>query len=144
MSDPLYDKSLLRLAANAAGAGRLDDFDAEGSAHNPTCGDRISVTLRTGQSGRILAIAHEVHACVLAQASASILGAHATGANQTKLQALRDEVAGMLRGDAAVSPPFEDYAVLKPAAAYRNRHACVLLPIDAVLNALEQRRGPLD
>jgi NifU-like protein involved in Fe-S cluster formation len=140
MSDPLYDKPLLRLAASAIGAGRLSDFDAEGSAHNPACGDRVSVTIRTGESGRILALAHEVHACVLAQASASILGAHAQGSDQEKLRTLRDEVAGMLRGEVAISAPFADYAVLKPAAIYRNRHACVLLPINAVLNALEQRR----
>ena len=46
MSDPLYGKALLRLAAEATGAGRLTDFDAEGSAYNPACGDRISVTIR--------------------------------------------------------------------------------------------------
>jgi NifU-like protein involved in Fe-S cluster formation len=46
MSDPLYAKPLLRLAANAIGAGRLNPHDAEGHAHNPTCGDRVSVTLR--------------------------------------------------------------------------------------------------
>jgi nitrogen fixation NifU-like protein len=140
MSDPLYDKPLLRLAADAVGAGRLNEFDAEGSAHNPACGDRISITIRTGASGRILAIGHEAHACVLTQASASILGAHAPGTDEAKLRRLREEVAAMLRGNSGISPPFADYTVLKPATMYRNRHACVLLPIDAALNALEHRR----
>ncbi len=139
MSDSLYGKPLLRLAADATGAGRLKDFDAEGSAYNPACGDRISVTLRTGDAGRIAAIGHETHACVLTQASASILGAHAPGTDEAIIRALREDVLGMLQGDGAVSSPFADYQVLKPAAIYRNRHACVLLPIDAVLNALEQR-----
>jgi hypothetical protein len=35
MSDPLYAKDLLRLAAAATGAGRLQTFDAEGSATIP-------------------------------------------------------------------------------------------------------------
>lgn len=138
MSDPLYGKPLLRLAADATGAGRLAEFDAEATTYNPACGDRIAVTLRSDGAGRIAALAHETHACVLTQASAAILAAHATGIDQMRLRALRDEVAGMLRGDGGVAAPFQDYEVLKPAAIYRNRHICILLPIDAALKALEQ------
>src|SRR5215472_14744351 len=112
MSDPLYGKPLLRLAAGAVGAGRLTDFTAEGSAYNPACGDRISITIRTDESGRILALAHETQACVLTQASASILGAHTPGADESTLRALRDEVSGMLRGDAVIPEPFADYQML--------------------------------
>jgi NifU-like protein involved in Fe-S cluster formation len=140
MSDPLYGKPLLRLAADAVGAGRLAEFDAEATTYNPACGDRISVTLRNDGAGRITALGHETHACVLTQASASILAAHVSGMDQAHLSALRDEVAGMLRGDGGVTAPFEDYEVLKPAAMYRNRHICVLLPIDAALKALEQKK----
>jgi len=138
MSDPLYGTALLRLAAEATGAGRLAQFDAEGSAFNPACGDRITVTVSSDADGRIAEIAHEAHACVLTQASASILGAHGIGADRARLRALRDEVVAMLRDDGNVGSPFSDYAILKPAAIYRNRHTCVILPIDAVLNALEQ------
>lgn len=138
MSDPLYGKPLLRLAADAIGAGRLAEFDAQATTYNPTCGDRISVTLRNDANGKIAALGHETHACVLTQASASILAAHASGMDQDRLRTLRDEVAGMLRGDSGVAVPFEDYEVLKPAALYRNRHICILLPIDAALKALEQ------
>ena len=136
MSDPLYAKPLLRLAANATGAGRLNPFDAEGHAHNPTCGDRVGVTLRLDDKGRIAEIAHETQACVLTQASASILGANLAGAERSSIEALRTQVAAMLREGAPPPAPFADYAALTGAAVYRNRHTCVLLPIDAVLNAL--------
>jgi nitrogen fixation NifU-like protein len=141
MSDPLYAKPLLRLAANATGAGRLSPFHAEGHAHNPTCGDRVSVTVRFDDAGRIAEMAHETQACVLTQASASILGANLAGADRAAVEGLRAEVAAMLREGATPPAPFADYAALTGAAVYRNRHTCVLLPIDAVLNALE-RRGP--
>ena len=136
MSDPLYAKPLLRLAANATGAGRLSPFDAEGHAHNPTCGDRVSVTLRFDDTGRIVEIAHETQACVLTQASASILGANLAGADQESVEKLRLDVAAMLREGEPPPSAFADYAALTGAAVYRNRHTCVLLPIDAVLNAL--------
>jgi hypothetical protein len=46
MSDPLYHKDLLRLAADATGAGRLAFPDASGLAYNPACGDKVVVDLR--------------------------------------------------------------------------------------------------
>jgi NifU-like protein involved in Fe-S cluster formation len=137
MSDPLYAKDLLRLAANAVGAGRLDPFDAEGVAHNPTCGDKVSVTLRLDEHGRVTGIAHETNACVLAQASSSILGAQLAGANRHAVQDLRAAVETMLHDGPTPPAPFADYAALTGAAIYRNRHTCVLLPIDAVLIAFD-------
>lgn len=138
MSDPLYAKDLLRLAASATGAGRLDAFDAEGSAYNPTCGDRVGVTLRLDGSRRIIEMAHETSACVLAQASASLLGANLEGADATSLRKLRADVGAMLREGEAPAPPFSGYSALSGAASFRNRHTCVLLPIDAVLDALSK------
>lgn len=139
MSDPLYAKDLLRLAANAIGAGRLAPNDAEGLAHNPTCGDRVAVTVRFDGAGRIAEIAHETHACVLAQASASILGAELAGTDEAGVKSLRGEIAAMLREGAAAPASFADYAALAGAATFRNRHACVLLPVDAVLDAFSKR-----
>jgi len=136
MSDPLYAKDLLRLAAASTGAGRLQTFNAEGSAHNPACGDRIAVTLSLDGDGRIIEIGHETAACVLAQASASLLGAHLEGSDETAVRRLRTEVASMLREGDVPAPPFSGYSALSGAAPYRNRHTCVLLPIDAVLDAL--------
>jgi NifU-like protein involved in Fe-S cluster formation len=141
MSDPLYAKDLLRLAAAATGAGRLQAFDTEGSAYNPTCGDRIAVTLRVDTSGRIIDMAHETSACVLTQASASLLGENLKGAGEETVRKLRADVEVMLRKGEPPAPPFSGYTALKGAAAYRNRHTCVLLPIDAVLDALGVRKA---
>ena len=138
MSDPLYRKDLLRLAADARGAGRLASPDVSGFAYNPACGDKVVVDLRLSD-GRIVELAHETRACVLAQASASILGAKLTGIDLTGVEHLRNCVAGMLELRAeAPSPPFDSYAVFSAAVEYRSRHRCVLLPIDAVLDALRK------
>lgn len=141
MSDPLYAKDLLRLAANAAGAGKLTPFHAEGLAYNPACGDRVSVTLRLDNEGHVTAMAHETSACVLAQASASILGAHLADQDASAVRTLRRQVAAMLYEGDPPPPPFGDYAALTGAASYRSRHVCVLLPIDAVLDALRKERA---
>lgn len=135
MSDPLYAKDLLRLAAMATGAGRLDPYDVFGSAYNPICGDRVRVTLNL-ESGLIAQMAHETHACVLAQASASILGKNLKGADEHTLETLHRQVLEMLQGKGPPPAPFADYGALVGATVHRNRHKCVLLPIEAVQDAL--------
>jgi NifU-like protein involved in Fe-S cluster formation len=141
MSDPLYKKELLRLAADAVGAGRLPRPDASGEAFNPACGDRVTVDLAL-KDGRIDAIAHDTRACVLAQASASILGSSLKGATHEDVEALANDLAAMLvTKSAPPASPFEAYAAFEGATEHRNRHRCVLLPVEAVLAAFEASEG---
>ncbi|MBV9991889.1 MAG: iron-sulfur cluster assembly scaffold protein [Alphaproteobacteria bacterium] len=136
MSDPLYKKPLLRLAADAAGAGRLAHPHRTGSAHNPACGDKVTVDLAL-EDGRIAGLALEAKACVLTQASASILGADATGLNRDEIAGLRAAVASMLEGGDAPPAPFDCYRHFDGVTDHPGRHRCVLLPIDAVLAAFD-------
>jgi len=135
MSDPLYKKPLLRLAADAAGAGRLPEPSGTGTAHNPACGDRVIVDIAL-EDARIAGIGIETRACVLTQASASILGSGAVGLNRDEIGTLHEAVRRMLsEGEHAPGAPFESYAHFDGVAEHRNRHRCVLLPIEAVLAA---------
>jgi nitrogen fixation protein NifU and related proteins len=137
MSDPLYKKELLRLAADAVGAGRLPHPDATGEAFNPACGDKVTVDLLLKDS-RITAMAHDTKACVLAQASASILGQSLRDASPEDVEALANSIAQMLIAKGSPpAPPFEAYAAFEGATEHRNRHRCVLLPVEAVLAAFE-------
>lgn len=138
MSDPLYRKEILRLAADAHGAGHLAREHQTGTAHNPTCGDRVTFEIATDGEGHIEALAHETKACVLAQASASILGRGAKGLSRLEVAELRAAVTAMFKAGAAVpGEPFSDYAAFDGVMAYPNRHTCVLLPIQALLAALD-------
>jgi len=136
MTDPLYRKEILRLAADAHGAGHLSGPHASGTARNPACGDNVTFEV-TLEGGRISALAHETKACVLSQASAAILGHNAKGLAREEVEALRAGVAALLSGADAPSPPFDVYAAFDGVAAHRNRHMCVLLPIDALLRAMD-------
>ncbi len=136
MSDPLYKTPLLRLAADAAGAGRLAQPHCTGAAHNAACGDKATVDLAL-ENGRIKGIALEAKACVLTQASASILGADAIGLNRDEIASLRAAVVTMLEGGHAPPAPFDCYRHFDGVAGHPGRHRCVLLPIDAVLAAFD-------
>lgn len=138
MSDPLYKKEILRLAADAHGAGHLSEPHITGEAHNPACGDKITVEIAVDDNGRVRDVAHTTKACVLTQASASILGEKLKGATREQVEDLANQIAQMLIAKSPPpAPPFESYAVFDGAVPHRNRHRCVLLPIDAALAAFE-------
>ena len=130
--DPLYRREILRLAADAAGAGHLPAPDAIATAHNPACGDRVTVELKLAD-GRVVGLAHEAHACVLTQASAALLAAKAPGRDRTELAGLAESVRAFLKGGTAP----EGYDVFEGVAGHAGRHTCVLLPLEAALKALE-------
>ena len=132
LSDPLYRRELLRLAADATGAGRLASPDATASLHNPACGDRVTVELALA-GGRIAALAHVTQACVLTQASAALLAEKAQGHDEPGLAALADKVRAFLKG----APAPVGYGVFDGVTGHAGRHVCVMLPLEAALKALE-------
>lgn len=131
--DPLYRRALLRLAADATGAGRLPRPDGAGSAHNPTCGDRVTVEVAL-EGERIAALAHHTQACILTQASAALLARAAAGQDRAGLERLSAGLRTMLAGG---PPPGPGYEAFDGVAAHAGRHICVLLPVEAALKALE-------
>ena len=136
MSDPLYKKELLRLAADATGSGRLTVPCGTGTAHNPACGDKVVMDVAIAD-GRIVGVAHHTKACVLTQASAAIVGAEFSGMDREEVSALHAKVSAMLAGGHPPAAPFDIYSVFDGVAEHKNRHKCVLLPIEAVLAAFD-------
>jgi nitrogen fixation NifU-like protein len=132
----IYNAAMLRLAAEAAGAGRLPAPDGSAEVINPVCGDRITVDVAL-EGGRIVGLGYAVHACVLMQASASLLGRHAPGRTAAEIAAVAAEVEAMLENaGAAPGGVFAGYAALAPVCAHRSRHSCVMLPLRALRAAL--------
>jgi NifU-like protein involved in Fe-S cluster formation len=135
MSDPLYRKEILRLAADAAGAGRLAHASGSATMHNPACGDRVTVDVQVSK-GRITALAHHTNACILTQASAAILGADAVGLNRDEMASLAEAVRKALLGGTVPAAPFNTYAAFDGLIQHRARHKCVMLPLEAALEAM--------
>ncbi|MDZ7905550.1 MAG: iron-sulfur cluster assembly scaffold protein [Cypionkella sp.] len=131
----LYSARILELTTQIpqftpAGAAR-----APGSARSPHCGSTVSVEVILAND-RITDFAQSVKTCALGQASAAIFGAGVIGQSVEAIATLRSQVAQMLAADGpAPAAPFADYEVLRAARGYKNRHASILLCIDATLNA---------
>lgn len=105
------------------------------------CGDSITFDARVDEAGCVTETANELRGCVLVQASAALLDEHAKGNCESDVVRLKDEVTAMLNGGAVPGGVWATYEAFKPAMAYRSRHSCVLLPIEALAKALKDCRA---
>jgi NifU-like protein involved in Fe-S cluster formation len=132
----LYAGRILELAADIPLSERLEAPDASVKKRSPLCGSTVTVDVAL-RDGRIVGFGQDVKACALGQAAASVLGAVAIGCSLTQIETARDQLAAMLNGNGPVpADPFGEYAVLKPARDFKNRHASIMLALDATVEAM--------
>ncbi len=131
----LYSGRILQLAADIAHLGRLAAPGGTARKRSPLCGSVVTVDL-TMTNGRVTAFAQDVKACALGQAAASVLGRVAIGRSRAELEAALVELSAMLKSGGSVpAAPFQGYEVLIPAREYKNRHASILLALEAACEA---------
>lgn len=128
----IYQTAFLKLAGRASGAGRLDAPDATATTHNPMCGDRITMDLKL-DGERIVALGYEIRACLVCQASASIVGETAVGRTLSDLSEQREAIRAYLKSESEAPGDYRDF---EPVKAHISRHHCVLLPYQAIQDAV--------
>ena len=138
----LYSTRILALAADIPHVGRLDNPMASVRRRSPLCGSTVTVDLDV-TDGRVTRFAQEVKACALGQAAAAVVGQAAIGRSPAELRATAQALSAMLKAEGPVPPaPFAGFEVLLPAREYKNRHASILLAIEAAAEAAEQAAAP--
>lgn len=140
MIDQLYQKAILKQAAAATASGALDGADLNLTVHNPLCGDRITVYVNLDKD-RISRFSHETKACVLCQASASILGQYAIGETEQSLRKIHDDLRQNLENKGLKDKIWPDNKwnslnIFHPVSSHKNRFTCVTLPFESLLKAL--------
>jgi len=141
MSDELYQRAILDRAKAPAHAGRLQTPDASATVDNPLCGDRVTIDLKL-DGGRITDVRHHVRGCALCQASAAVLAEAAIGRTAADIKSVREQLKSMLGGSDAPSGPWQELGIFTPVRRYKSRHECVLLPFDALSQALGPPKSP--
>ena len=133
VSEPIYTRDILRLAASVAPYESLARADGAAELRSPTCGSRITVAV-TLEDGRVAAIAQKVEACAFGQAAAALMADAAPGRDLADARAALAGVEAWLGGDDAAAPFL---APLKPARSRPGRHGAILLPFRALVAAIE-------
>ena len=133
MTEPIYTRDILRLAASLAPFEPLARTDGEAEVRSPTCGSVIAVAVMLDE-GRVAAIAQQIEACAFGQAAAALMAAAAPGCDLAEARDLLAGAEAWLAGNDAAAPAL---APLAPARSRPGRHGAILLPYRALVAAIE-------
>jgi len=134
----LYSGRILALATDIPFSTRLPAPQATVKRRSPLCGSTVTVDVVT-QNGRIKEFGQDVKACALGQASASVVAANIIGRSRTEVETARDQLKAMLKeGGPVPDAPFDGLEVLLPARDYKNRHASIMLALEATAEAMAE------
>jgi NifU-like protein involved in Fe-S cluster formation len=137
----LYSARILALAAEIPHLGRLEDADATVKRRSPLCGSTVTVDVAV-KDGVLTSLGQDVKACALGQAAAAVTGEAAPGQTLGVIEKGRDQLHAMLKGSGRVpDAPFDGFEVLIPAVDYKNRHASIMLAIEAIAEAMRKADG---
>lgn len=136
----LYSSRILALAADIPLTERLENPQATVKRRAPLCGSTVTVDINLDQ-GRINAFGQDVRACALGQAAASVVASSIIGRTPDEICTARDQLLAMLKGSGpAPNAPFDGLKVLEPAKEYKNRHASIMLALEATVEAIGEAR----
>ena len=132
--DALYQKQILDYAHKSRASISVDRPTHSARLDNPTCGDRVEVTLEMA-AGHIEKIGMTVRGCALCEAGAGLALDCLPGRNETEIRDLTEGFATWIDGKAN-QPPYPNMQHFTPVRNIRNRHKCVLLAFQATVQAV--------
>lgn len=133
----IYNTKILELAAEIPRTKRLQDADASATAHSKLCGSTATVDIKL-DDGKVIDFGQTIKACLLGQASASVVGREIVGTSKGEFAAVAETMRAMLKENGPKpGGRWADLGVLEPVRAYKARHASTMLVFDAVLKAID-------
>lgn len=150
MIDPslreLYQEIILDYGRNPRHFGTMEGASHEGHGHNPLCGDRVTLYLKIGASGRVEDIAFEGKGCAISMASASMMTDLLLGRDIDEARALASAFYRLARGEAINTAMSEDdldrLGAMSGVSQFPMRVKCATLAWHTFEAALEGARGP--
>lgn len=107
---------------------------------NPSCGDRVRISIKQGADGRISSAAFDGSGCSISMSSADILAEAILGKTPEEARSFIEKFLAVLRGELEVDvlDEFGDAAAFKGVARLPVRVKCAALAWRAALQRLDQ------
>ena len=141
MNQDIYQRQIIEWSKKADHAAGLKNVSCRATASNPLCGDRISVELELA-GNIIISMAYQVRGCLLCKASSSMLAERVSGMGFDELKAVSSVLEDALKSSRDEPESFpEGYRLFFPVRLHKSRHSCVMLPFEAVIQAVSEYRN---
>jgi NifU-like protein involved in Fe-S cluster formation len=135
MNAPLYTLEILRLAGSLPDPMHLERVDGIAQLRSPTCGSTVRTEVQLA-GGVVTAVSQQVRACAFGQSSAALVAKHAPGRSREEVAEALASLSGWLDGSRD-EPGGWGFEALGPARSRTSRHGAILLPLRALLAAIE-------
>ena len=133
----LYSEKILKFATEMPHTESLTNPDASILRRSPVCGSTVNISIKISH-GMLSEYSQDVKACALGQAAASIVGNSIIWCTSNQVRDARDQLLAMLTNNGPTpEKPFQDLEILSPAKDYKNRHASIMLSLEAITEGLE-------
>jgi NifU-like protein involved in Fe-S cluster formation len=137
MSLDLYTPEIAALATGNPFPDRLADAQASAEKRSPICGSRVTVDVALGEDGRVARVGTQVRACLLGQASSTLMARHVVGRSPEEIAAARDELTRWLAGQGS-PPSWPGLDIFAPGLKLTARHPSIRLAFEAAAEAADQ------
>jgi nitrogen fixation protein NifU and related proteins len=140
----LYREIILDHYKKPRNSGPLPHADREAKCKNPSCGDRVTLSLAL-DGDTISGVALAGTGCAISQASASMMTVAIKGKTLAEAEAIRQSVRRMIvEGQPGDQLLLGELASLEGVAKLHARVKCAMCGFSALEAALEQRDGEVD
>ena len=141
----LYQNVILEHNRSPRNYRAMSDAHGKASAHNPLCGDEVTVWVR--MNGDVIEdVSFEGAGCAISRASASLMTGAVKGKTRAEAAGLFERFQRLVTGTAAGEPPetFGKLAVFSGVSAFPVRVKCASLAWHTLRSALEGAPGRPD
>ena len=144
----LYQDIILDHGRRPRNSRLIHDATCTAKGNNPLCGDRVTVSARVDDSGRIADVAAEGRGCAISIASASLMTEALKGRSRDDARRVFDAVHALCKGTRELAAAKQDLgpvlaeeldklAALSGVRQFPVRVKCATLPWHALMSCLD-------
>ena len=130
----MIDKEIIKIASNTENHGALDNHTHFSKRKNAICGDEMKVYLIV-KNNKVVNFKYECESCIYCQASVSLLSRNAKNQSIDKIKYFAEQAKKSFDNKISFNKNWKDFNKIMTNNNI-SRKECLLLPINATVNAL--------
>jgi len=130
----MIDKEIIKIASNTENHGALDNHTHFSKRKNAICGDEMKVYLIV-KNNKVVNFKYECESCIYCQASVSLLSRNAKNQSIDKIKDFAMQAKNSFANKVSFNKGWKDFNKIMTNNNIA-RKECLLLPINAVVDAL--------
>ena len=135
----MIDKEIIKIASNTENHGVLDSCTHFSKLKNPICGDEMQIYLII-KDNKIINFKYKCESCIYCQASVSLLSRNSKNKSVEKIKYFAEKAKNCFsKNTKSFDKEWEAFDKIMNKNNI-SRKACLLLPINAMLDALNKKK----